>query len=130
MILIFIIKFLHVLFAISLLGSIAYCIITPNSQQLRFLNKNIFLLSIVAIITGTLLVYPRGFTFHTPWIQAAYLLTIIFSFSILLLIYLENKYQVLNKRLRQVLYFLLMILLMLVVHDAVTKTTVISPIFT
>ena len=69
------------------------------------------------MISGSLLIYPKGYTFHTHWIQAAYLLLSIFVLSIFLLKYLKYfKYL-------KIIYFILILLLIFIIRDAVTKTT-------
>lgn len=90
------------------------------------------LISLFILVTGTFLVLPRHFTFHTPWIQAAYLLTMIYFICISVLILLK-KYRLMKEdtgkisKPKQLLwrlaYIFLLVLLTLVVHDAVTKTT-------
>lgn len=77
-------------------------------------------ISLVALITGTLLVVPKHFTFHTPWIQAAYLLITLFGLSIFLLIKYGSR---LKPILQKLIYMTLILALVCVIHDAVTKTT-------
>ncbi len=106
-------KFFHVLFALSLLGSVIYCIALANSYQYKNINKFMLWISLFAVLTGTLLVYPKHFTFHTPWIEAAYILTFVFSLGVLLLTLLKRNFLF--------VYFLLGIILIFIIHDAVTK---------
>jgi uncharacterized membrane protein SirB2 len=75
--------------------------------------------SLFAILTGTLLVYPKHFTFHTPWIQAAYLLVTIFSLGILTL----QKKNKIPRLIKLFSYLILIVILIGVIHDAVTKST-------
>lgn len=118
-------KFIHVLLALGLLGSVCYCLITLRANPTIVRLNNYFLwLLLPVVITGTLLVYPSHFTFHTPWIQAAYFLVLIFFVVMSALILLRAKIQ--SKMWWQVIYLGLMILLMVVVHDAVTKSTFFS----
>jgi len=89
-------------------------------------------LCLFAMITGTLLVIPKHFTFHTPWIQAAYLLLLCAGLGIFSLILLKKK-RILKKgnepfsrkerAVWQFAYFVLAIVLIGIIHDAVTKTT-------
>jgi hypothetical membrane protein len=83
------------------------------------LNKMLILLSLFALLSGTFLVYPSGFTFHTPWVQTAYLLLFIFFLSAGIRITLIHK----SKWLQRTLYLILIALLMIAVMDAVTKST-------
>jgi len=117
------VKFFHLLFALGLLTIVMRSAILtgPNQSQTRR-DKVMLGLALFALITGTLLVYPKHFTFHTPWIQAAYVLVILFCVAIVGLIYLKNK-QTSRLWLVNLSYFVLAVLLMFVVHDAVTKTT-------
>lgn len=117
------IKFIHLLFALGLLGLVMRnAILTgPKRQEYRF-EKIMLVLALCALLTGTLLVYPKNFTFHTPWIQAAYTLVSIFC----LIIFGNISFKKNNLHphwIMNVSYSLLMILLVFVVHDAVTKTT-------
>jgi hypothetical protein len=124
-ILINLIKFFHLVFALSLLGSVIFCFgaLYTRSTLTFFsrLNKSMLILAPLAMITGSLLVYPKHFTFHTPWIQAAYALVTVFCVSIFMLSFFKN---IINKRwMLQMVYLGLIVILVLVVHDAVTKTT-------
>jgi hypothetical protein len=89
------------------------------------------LISFITMATGTLLVLPKHFTFHTPWIQAAYVLTTLYSLSIITLIFFRKKRRVKmagdkltqgQQYLWRLAYLALLFILILVVHDAVTKT--------
>lgn len=137
------IKFIHLLCAISLVGSTFVCLLLVGSRKFGLtplatrdsitrLNIFMFLLSLVVLVTGTFLVLPRHFSFHTPWIIAAYLLILIYFISIAALMLFKKKRLVKNagekipksqQYLWRAAYVLLMILLILIVHDAVTKTT-------
>jgi hypothetical protein len=121
---IYIIKFVHVLFALSLLGLTVYCLSLTNAKyqtRLLFFNKNLLMISFFALITGSLLVYPKHFTFHTPWIQAAYLLIIIYGIMIGLFIAFSKK--ITRVWIWRCLYLSLIAILVIIIHDAVTKHT-------
>jgi hypothetical protein len=107
-------KFIHVLLALSLLITTFFCLASNSIKN----HKLILILSLVAAITGTLLVYPAHFTFHTPWIKAAYVLLGIFTLVILGLMRFKLK--------KITLIILLAILLIFIIHDAVTKTTLLK----
>ena len=102
-------KFFHLLFALGLLSGVIYCCAVNK------INKILLVLCFFAALTGTFLVYPKHFTFHTPWIQAAYLLTLIVGIGIFFLMTTKNKWRF--------FYFLLIMLLIFITHDAVMKTT-------
>lgn len=121
-------KFLHVLIALSLLGSTFYCIAfaRPKSAYTIRINNILLLFVFLALLTGTLLIYPKHFTFQTPWIMAAYLLLLVFSSGLLLLNKIKFKIQSVNK----LIYIFLFFVLILITHDAVTKTTFLFKFFT
>lgn len=127
-----IIKFIHIIFVLILCGATIYCLAQVTAKKYALaslqndtvtrLNKIILGCLGVAAVTGTLLVYPKHFTFHTPWIQAAYLFVVILSASIFLLLLFRK-----SLRSRWILggsYVGLGVVLIAVIHDAVTKHTV------
>ncbi len=118
----YLVKFLHLIFALSLLGGTLYSFLAVNSKKFkfRFMNIHLLIFSVFAAITGTFLIYPAHFTFQTPWIQAAYLLLSIFVAAIMGIIFFGNREK---KFLLRALYFILFFVLMLIVHDAVVKGT-------
>lgn len=139
-------KFIHIIFALSLLGSTIYCLALVGSRQfglrsisqsdkINRLNGLLLAMSFFALITGTVLVHPTHFTFHTPWIRAAYLLVVVFGLSVIALMSLKKK-RILPSQADKIsgmqqwawrfAYLALVIILILVVHDAVTKTTFLS----
>src|SRR3989344_3989385 len=105
------IKFIHILCVLGLLGGTTYSLVAVTFR----LNKIFFLLAGLAILTGTLLIYPTHFTLHTPWIIAAYLLTFAYILGVRLSLFLKKP--------SRLIYFILMMILILIVHDAVTKST-------
>jgi hypothetical protein len=120
------IKFIHVICALSLLGTTLYCFafIGKHKRPVSvFTNKVILYISLLALLTGTMLVYPKHFTFHTPWIQAAYILIICYAGIIGLYHHYRNSFLFKYNPFLFLTYFILFILLILVVHDAVTKST-------
>jgi hypothetical protein len=115
-------KFIHVLLVLSLLIATFSCLVLDSTAvsitYFRKHHKLILILSLLAALTGTALIYPKHFTFATPWIQAAYLFVMIFMVGILVLMRYNTK-----KRWFRLGYLLLSILLIVVVHDAVMKKT-------
>ena len=119
-------KFIHLLLTLSLLGSAVCCLILASLQKnslntLTTLNRTMLWLLVFTVITGTLLVYPKHFNFHTPWIQAAYVLVFLCGTLISLLLACRKKYQ--GRWLWGMSYLFLLGLLVIVVHDAASKTT-------
>jgi len=119
-----VIKFIHLLLTLSLLGSTFFCLILIYFQQndlIKRLNRIMLWLLVFAVLTGTLLVYPKHYTFHTNWIQAAYILVFLFGTLLSLLAVFRKKRP--WRWLSGISYFFLIILLIVIIHDAVTKTT-------
>lgn len=123
------VKFFHLLSALGLLGIVFLCwnlCRAPYHSRFRgndFLHRMLFALSLIALITGTLLVYPKNYTFHTPWIKAAYLLLSLF----IIIASLLNMRKLKNKQLLLGIYSLLIMMLLIVAHDAVRKSTFLFP---
>jgi hypothetical protein len=119
------VKFVHILLAMSLLGFTAYCITltrSNNRANIQFFNKKLIVLSLFTLITGSLLVYPKHFMFHTAWIQAAYLLVLTYAITLILLTVFSKKIH--HIWLWRLLYIALFAILVLITHEAVTKKTV------
>lgn len=133
--LVYLLKFFHLVVALSLLGLTFFCLTRidcKHSVILISLNKILLILAILATLTGTLLVHPKHFTFQTPWIQAAYLFVLVFCCGVLLVNYVYRSYPQVNRIKKQnvtlsffhlLSYSLFIMILLFVVHDAVTKTT-------
>ncbi len=121
-----IVKFIHLLLTLSLLGSTFFCLILisfkKQDERVVRLNRLMLWLLLLTLLTGSLLVYPKHFTFKTPWIDAAYLLVFLFGGLISLLLTLKRK-KYYWKPLWCVSYVLLIVVLIGIIHDAVTKTT-------
>lgn len=111
-------KFAHIVLVLGLLGSVFYCLVSPSIHK-QYLHKNIFLLCLFAILTGTLLVLPKHFTFHTLWIKAAYMLSFSFGVGVLGLIFLTPR---VPRWVLRIVYFILFFILICAVRDAVMKT--------
>jgi len=118
-------KFIHVLLAISLLGIAIFCfaVMSFKKSDTTQWNKLLILLSLFALLTGTLLVLPKHFTFQTPWIQAAYILVMAFGLIVSLTILLKKKFSIQQRWIWVGIYSSLVILLIVIIHDAVTKST-------
>ncbi len=120
-------KFLHVILAMMLLG-----IVLLNCLSRMKNSRRVFLqIGLLAGITGTLLIYPRHFTLHTPWIQAAFLLlglflVLVFFFApksqIAVFESTSNHPKAASGWLWYALTPILALILMIIIHDAVMKT--------
>ncbi len=130
-------KFIHVIAAIAFFGItfVTYCAVLFSSKkyqgvaiawQQRF-DSLILLLFFLLLATGSLLVYPKGFNYHTPWIVAAYLLLGLSFILFLGLMWCRQK--IVNKKnifysfVYHINHLILVIALFLIIHDAVTKQT-------
>jgi hypothetical protein len=99
-----------------------------TNQLLPFIDSIIFSFLLLSVFWGTVLVYPKHFTFHTPWVVAAYLLSATFFAVYGLIIVLRKKichqaHSKFTKLLLHLLYALIFIMLIFIIHDAVTKQT-------
>lgn len=117
-------KFLHLLFALGLLIALLYCVffLSRKDYLTTRLHRPMVYLSVLAVLTGTLLVYPKQFTFHTPWIQAAYFFALLLWVGLAFISYFKRKNDV-SVRVLRLIYASLLVILIIVTHDAVTKTT-------
>lgn len=118
------IKFFHILIALSLTGTVIYSLtVTKGSSSqktLHRLNITLLILCPLAILTGTFLVLHH-YTFHVAWIQAAYFLISVFALITILFIVFKEK--ITKKWVQRLIYSILLILLIMITHDAVTKDT-------
>ncbi|MEO8402053.1 MAG: hypothetical protein ABI597_09715, partial [Gammaproteobacteria bacterium] len=122
------IKFFHLLMVLGVLGSTFFCLVLIASNNpawqntVRRFNKAMLCFALLAMTSGTLLVYPKHYTFHTPWIMAAYFLVLIFVGVVLMLRMLMKKSGA--RWLWASVYLFLLLPLAVLIHDAVSKTTV------
>lgn len=138
--LIALIKFFHILCILTLMCSVTCCFALVGSRKFTFsqpdtihrLHKVALLSALLAVFTGTLLVLPRHFYFHTPWIQAAYLFTTITSLIIACFMLLnkkrcahppKEKISRCQQWLWRLAYLILLLILINIVRDAVMKST-------
>jgi hypothetical protein len=106
-------KFFHLLLILGLLSASLYSFVSGPRYQ-----RAILWITVLSVLTGSLLVYPTHFTFHTPWIQAAYVFAGLYSVGILITLKYPSR----------IVCFILLWLLLFALHDAVTKTTFLWPI--
>lgn len=130
------IKAIHLIIVMLLIGGMvgvtAFNIKTPQGwHKIRHtLLRALLWLLLLTAITGTLLVQPRHFTFHTHWIIAAYILVILCGG---LLQYPYRQQRKLTQGglacslrgiwLERILLLLSTLGLIIIIHDAVTKQT-------
>jgi uncharacterized membrane protein len=138
-------KLLHLLNGTLLLGTLisSYLVVLYAGRQqsaclFTSLIRSTFIFDIVVLLTllaqlltGSLLVHPRHYDFNTPWITAAYiLLTVVVSLWILTIFTRINHYRrvahnnfVSTPKRLHIYYALILIAVILIIHDAVTKYT-------
>jgi hypothetical protein len=137
LLLVALIKCLHLVLTLSLIAAIIYCVMlvtakkfalnnTYHQHKIHRMNRTILGLAALAVLTGTLLVYPRHFTFHTLWIQTGYVLVGLFISMVALLIWVAKKKYTLAPHTWLMMYLFLALLLVIAIHDAVTKTSLVS----
>ncbi len=120
------IKFIHLVCALSSVGLVAFGwqITQTRHEKDKTTTNPITILGgaiLLAAITGCLLVYPKGYTFHTAWIRAALLLVGVALIIFINIYYLHHKK--IFSLLQKVFYSFLLIVLVMIIHDAVQKTT-------
>lgn len=112
---------------LGVLGSTFSCLVLIASNNSAWqntvsrFNKALLCFALLAMTSGTILVYPKHYTFHTPWIMAAYLMVLIFVGVVLMLMMLKKKSV---RWLWMGVYLFLLLPLVVLIHDAVSKTTV------
>jgi hypothetical protein len=107
-------KFTHLILTLGLLSLVFFHFLF---RDMKYLKKIILWFALFAMLTGTLLVYPAHFTFHTPWIRAAYVFAVVFVTGIIVKDRLKTAWM------RICVYLMLCAILVLIVHDAVLKST-------
>jgi hypothetical protein len=127
------IKLTHMLFVLLLLGSTLYCGYLACSRKYALATQHyhkktsrihdLMIVSVVmALITGSLLVIPKNFTFHTPWIQAAYFFSALFAMGMLVLNRLKKKFPAAQRGIWLAFYIGLAVTLICLIQGAVTKS--------
>lgn len=140
-------KFIHLWFVILflglILGSYLQFLLAPSTQNLRHyrytlilsfcLDTLLALSFVVLFVTGTYLVSTHHFPLSTLWIQAAYgLLGLVVMLYIMNVMMKLNRFLASNKgicvalkqyKLFHLSHVLIIIFGLLIIHDAVTKST-------
>lgn len=121
---VYLLRFLHLLCVLGLLGITSVCIIgIPwRKPDIRWL-WGILVLGCCAALTGTFLVSYSKFNFASAWIDAAYILTawVLMGFSCLFWL---HKLHPTSGTIRWPFASVVLLLLLIgVIYDAVTKST-------
>lgn len=130
------IKTIHLIIVMLLIGSMASLMVlsfkaAQEWHKARYLVLRILLwLLLFTTITGTLLVHPRHFTFHTHWIIAAYALVLLCG-GLLHYPYRQQRkltrsalaYTLKGIWLERTILLISMLGFIMVIHDAVAKQT-------
>jgi hypothetical protein len=125
-------KFTHMVFVLALLGSTIYALVLIASKKFALANRHlqsklarvnkIILCSILAALTtGTLLVHPKLHTFHTPWIEAAFILSVLSGTLVLCISIFRHRFKPHHRRTWLAIYGSLGIVLLGIVHGAVLQ---------
>lgn len=142
------IQFVHVLSAVALLGlmiaSFVYLSASMKQDDVKVMqfalsaslltDRFIAAILIVLLLTGTWMVSLHHLSFHTPWIIVAYHVAGLVSVLWLVLFFIKRKNNAADAqqsfrylKIFFVLNSLVIILLCLAVHDAVTQSTWFAP---
>lgn len=116
------IKFIHVLTAVGLLAALFICLTLGRQTSIH--KNHLIAAALLAALSGLLLIYPAHFNLHTPWIQVA--IAGVSLFILIVFFFFPTQITV-RPRQRQAVSLLLIALLLIIVHDAVTKTTFLLP---
>lgn len=121
-----ILKFLHILCALTLFGLVLFnlisLLITPKKMLSIHTDYFSVIVMIILFVTASFLVIPKGYTFATPWINIAFTFLTLIMIQMCLSIYLKIKKNHL-KKLLTLNYGVMVIILMMIIHDAVSKHT-------
>lgn len=122
-----ILKFIHLLFALTLFGMVLFNFaysLRSTSQTAIIKSEYLSLFAIIAMfITGGLLVFPKGYTFATPWINVAFSFLTLVALQIGLAIYIKYKKYNSLRKLLNINYATMIVILVCIIHDAVCKHT-------
>jgi L-asparagine transporter-like permease len=121
-------KFIHISCMLTLCGLILVNTVLSMQKDQKLASSiklDLFCFITIACLyfTGAMLVIPKGFTFITPWINAAFAFVSVISIQIGLGIYLKTFYFNKVKWLISLNYSVMLIILIAIIHDAVTKHT-------
>ncbi len=131
------VKAFHLIIVLLLIGNVSALLLLSFKHDSSWhvfrprLLRSVLWLFLLTMISGTLLVYPRHYTFHTHWIIAAYLL-VIFCGALLHYLYrlyhrkahINNMTMTLSQLwLQRTILLTSCFCLLVVIHDAVVKHT-------
>jgi hypothetical protein len=117
------IKFVHILLMLALVAGIIASLFQVKAKKFtsnRF-DNSLLITCLLLVFTGTLLVHPKHFSFHTIWIQVAYVLIILFGLALLLSRLFKKPGAAARRWAWAGLYLFLLLILFCIIHDAVTK---------
>ncbi len=103
-------------------------VVTP---MLKWSSWTVWVAVILLAVTGSALVYPKGFTWTAPWIDAAYLFLVLAALCLWVLNRLRRAVLSPSSRTWQRLSYhalnaVLMVILIVIAYEAVSKTTFLS----
>lgn len=119
-------KFMHIVCALTLTGVILFNgVMSFKTTDTTLVKFDVLGLgaAILLYLTGASLVAPKGFTFATPWISAAFMFLAILAIQFGATIYAKSfGFNKLN-RLINLNYIIMIVIAIAIIHDAVSKHT-------
>ena len=109
---VYFIKFIHVTTIITLFGWTISNATKPPGKLSLAISLSLITLMLIAILTGSYLIHPTGFSTSTPWIKAAISLSTITLVLLVIQTFCRNKLP---------LALITLALLTLIIKDAVFK---------
>jgi hypothetical protein len=134
-------KWLHLVLVVLLLGSVlaSYALTSaalrgakPQASLVwrmsQWSDRLSFLWMALLALSGTLLIYPKGFTYHTPWIDAAYVFLLLAACLVVALLNLkwaepDAEFGCAQRVGMHLCYGTLSLVLMVIAYEAVSKHT-------
>ena len=120
------IKFLHLLCALTLFGLILFNFFVLAVKKVALSYKTDYaalFVILVLFVTASFLVIPKGYTFATPWVNAAFTFLTVVSAQLGLAIYLKKSPSPSSSGC-SLNYALILLILSIIIHDAVVKHTI------
>ncbi len=117
-----ILKYIHILLVLTLSGLLLSNVCYQLKAHVDF--STLFVIMSL-LLTGGLLVSPKGYTFTTPWINAAFIFSTMLALQSYLSIYIKKNFTALKFKkfilLLKANYTIMIFVFFVIIHDAVTK---------
>ena len=130
-----VIKFLHLFCALTLFALMLFNFVALVTKKTALSCKTDYAaLTVILLlfITASFLVVPKGYTFATPWINAAFTFLTVISLQLGLAIYFKKFRDRFSRRrphgtsyrIITINYAIILLILIAIIHDAVVKHTI------